>query len=116
MSQTTALQPSLYATHVGKKYAMAVSGMVLMAFVLIHMLGNLKLYLGATAMDDYARWLRDVGEPALPYEALLWVVRVVVLGALAVHLQSAYALTAVNRLALAVSDDPGPEPFGEGPT
>lgn len=46
--------PGLYATHIGKKYAMAVSGIVLMAFVLVHMLGNLKLYLGAPRTLDAA--------------------------------------------------------------
>ena len=96
---TTAVRPSLYATHIGKKYAMAISGMVLMAFVLVHMVGNLKLYLGAGPMDAYGRWLRDVGEPALPRETLLWTVRVVLLGALAVHVASAYALTVVNHRA-----------------
>jgi len=84
---------------VGKKYAMAISGTVLMAFVLFHMVGNLKLYLGSSGMDAYSTWLRDVGEPVLPRETLLWAVRVVLLGALAIHVHSAYALTVVNRRA-----------------
>jgi hypothetical protein len=45
-------RPGLYSTHVGKKYAMAVSGMVLMLFVLARMIGNLKLYLGASSLDS----------------------------------------------------------------
>jgi succinate dehydrogenase / fumarate reductase, cytochrome b subunit len=90
---------SLYSTYVGKKYAMAVSGLVLMAFVLGHMIGNLKLYLGASDLDSYARWLRTAGEPALPRETLLWATRIVLLAALAVHLHAAYALTLVNRRA-----------------
>jgi succinate dehydrogenase / fumarate reductase cytochrome b subunit len=84
---------------VGKKYAMAISGMVLMAFVFVHMVGNLKLYLGASRMDAYSHWLRDAGEPVLPRETLLWAVRVVLLGALATHLHAAYTLTVVNRRA-----------------
>jgi succinate dehydrogenase / fumarate reductase cytochrome b subunit len=96
---TTAARPSLYATHIGKKYAMAISGIVLMAFVFVHLVGNLKLYLGAGPMDAYGRWLRDAGEPAMPRETLLWAVRIVLLGALAVHICSAYALTVVNRRA-----------------
>jgi succinate dehydrogenase / fumarate reductase cytochrome b subunit len=95
----TALHPSLYATHVGKKYAMAISGMVLMLFVFVHMVGNLKLYLGASEMDAYGRWLRYVGEPALPHKVLLDVVRVVLVAALAIHLHSAFTLTMVNRRA-----------------
>jgi succinate dehydrogenase / fumarate reductase, cytochrome b subunit len=95
----TSARPSLYATHVGKKYAMALSGMVLMLFVFLHMLGNLKLYLGATETDAYARWLRDVGVPAVPHEFLLDAVNVVLVAALGVHISSAAALTRINRRA-----------------
>jgi succinate dehydrogenase / fumarate reductase cytochrome b subunit len=84
---------------VGKKYAMALSGAVLMLFVFVHMVGNLKLYLGPAAMNAYARWLRDVGEPAVPYEALLDAVNVVLVAAVAVHLGSAVSLTRINRRA-----------------
>ena len=59
----TVAAPRLYSTYVGKKYAMAVSGIVLMLYVLTHMLGNLKLYLGAPDLDSYAEWLRTAGEP-----------------------------------------------------
>jgi succinate dehydrogenase / fumarate reductase cytochrome b subunit len=92
-------RPGLYSTHVGKKYAMAISGMVLMLFVLAHMIGNLKLYLGASSLDNYSAWLRNVGEPALPRQTLLWTVRIVLIVAVAVHIQAAYALTLVNRRA-----------------
>jgi succinate dehydrogenase / fumarate reductase cytochrome b subunit len=101
MSETVldARRAGIYSTHVGKKYAMAVSGIVLMLFVLGHMVGNLKLYLGVSAMDDYAHWLRTAGEPALPRQTLLWAVRILLLAALAVHVQAAYTLTLVNRRA-----------------
>ncbi len=71
MSAALGSRPSLYSTAVGKKYAMAISGMVLMGFVLVHMIGNLKIYFGATALDRYSHWLREVGEPALPEQWLL---------------------------------------------
>jgi succinate dehydrogenase / fumarate reductase cytochrome b subunit len=101
MSETAlaARRAPLYATYVGKKYAMAVSGIVLMLFLLAHMVGNLKLYLGAGSLDAYSHWLRTVGEPALPRQTLLWAVRIVLLAAVAVHVQAAYALTLVNRRA-----------------
>jgi succinate dehydrogenase / fumarate reductase cytochrome b subunit len=89
----------LYSTYVGKKYAMAVSGVVLMLFVLVHMIGNLNLYLGAGSMDAYSRWLRAVGQPALPAETLLWAVRIVLITAVVVHVHAAYSLTRVNRRA-----------------
>jgi len=101
MSETAlaARRPGLYSTYVGKKYAMAVSGIVLMLFVLAHMIGNLKLYLGASSLDSYSLWLRDVGEPALPRQTLLWTVRVVLIAAVAVHIHAAFVLTLVNRRA-----------------
>ena len=51
MSATLQSRPSLYSTAVGKKYVMAISGMVLMGYVLAHMVGNLKIYFGAESLD-----------------------------------------------------------------
>src|SRR3954453_19691788 len=99
MGAAVGSRPSLYSTAVGKKYAMAISGMVLMAFVLLHMIGNLKIYFGASSLDRYSHWLRTVGEPALPEQWLLWGTRIVLLVALIVHLHAAYALTQMNRRA-----------------
>jgi succinate dehydrogenase / fumarate reductase, cytochrome b subunit len=95
----TVAAPRLYSTYVGKKYAMAISGIVLMLYVLGHMIGNLKIYLGAGDLDTYAEWLRTAGEPALPRATLLWIVRIALIAAFAVHIHSAYALTRVNRRA-----------------
>lgn len=90
---------SLYASDVGKKYVMAISGIVLMVFVLGHMIGNLKLYLGAGSLDAYSHWLRTVGEPALPKQVLLWIARIVLLVAVALHIDAAARLTLSNRRA-----------------
>ena len=78
---------------------MAVSGIVLMLFVLGHMVGNLKIYLGADSLNTYSHWLRDVGEPAVPREVLLWIVRIVLLVAVFAHIDSAARLTRSNRRA-----------------
>src|SRR5436190_23911342 len=67
----------LWGTMVGKKVVMAVTGMLLVGFVIAHMLGNLKIFLGPEAIDAYAVFLRTVGEPALPAGAILWTARVV---------------------------------------
>src|SRR5271165_6311643 len=69
----------LWSTMVGKKIVMAVTGVVLVGFVLAHMLGNLKIFLSAEAIDTYAVFLRTMGEPLLPYGLLLWVVRLILL-------------------------------------
>jgi len=48
----------LWGTVVGKKVVMAVTGLVLVGFVIAHMLGNLKIFLGAEAINAYALFLR----------------------------------------------------------
>src|SRR4051794_22353262 len=86
----------LYGSAVGKKYAMAVSGIILMGYVLAHMIGNLKVYLGPEDMNRYAEWLRTLGEPAAPRTVVLWLMRAVLLTAFVVHIHAAYALTRMN--------------------
>jgi succinate dehydrogenase / fumarate reductase cytochrome b subunit len=84
---------------VGKKAVMAVSGIVLFGYVLLHMLGNLKLYEGPQKLDAYAGFLREVGSPLVPPEGLLWVVRAVLLVAVVLHVWSAWALTRMSYAA-----------------
>ncbi len=82
-----------------KKVVMAVSGIVLFGFVLVHMLGNLKLYQGAEALNAYAEGLRALGYPFLPHGGALWIARVVLLVVVALHVVSAWQLTLLNRRA-----------------
>ncbi|HEX7744310.1 MAG TPA: succinate dehydrogenase, partial [Micromonosporaceae bacterium] len=44
----------------------AVTGILLVLFLVAHMLGNLKIFVGAEAFDHYAHWLRQIGTPLLP--------------------------------------------------
>jgi succinate dehydrogenase / fumarate reductase cytochrome b subunit len=85
-----------YRSAIGKKWAMAVSGIVLMLYVLLHMIGNLKVYLGPEAINEYGEFLREFGEPALPRTAFLWIVRIGLIVAFFVHIHAAYALTKMN--------------------
>lgn len=71
---------------------MAVSGLVMMLFLLAHMYGNLKLFSGRAAFDGYAHHLRTIGEPFLPYAGALWFIRVVLLASVAVHIYAAITL------------------------
>ena len=92
----------LYSTAVGKKYAMAVSGIALMGFVLVHMIGNLKMYLGPQDFDHYAEFLRELLVPLAPRSVVLWLMRIGLIGAFALHIHAAYGLTVVNHQARAV--------------
>ncbi len=90
---------SFYRSDVGKKVMMAVTGLMLFGFVLVHMLGNLKLYQGPEKINAYAEWLREVGSPILPHSGLLWIARLVLLAAVLVHVTAATQLTLRNRRA-----------------
>jgi succinate dehydrogenase / fumarate reductase cytochrome b subunit len=90
---------NFYRSQLGKKIVMAVTGIVLFGFILGHMLGNLKLYLGPHALNGYAEGLRDLGEPFTPRTFLLWVARSVLLVSVVMHITSATQLTLINRKA-----------------
>lgn len=97
----------LYSTAVGKKYVMAITGLMLMGFVVAHMVGNLKLYQGETAtggyaLDAYAVWLKELLYPAAPKSAVLWGMRSGLIVAVLLHIHAAYGLTVLNRKARSV--------------
>jgi succinate dehydrogenase / fumarate reductase, cytochrome b subunit len=89
----------LYRSAVGKKAVMAVTGIILFGFVLVHMIGNLKLYEGPKILNSYAGWLREVGSPAVPTSGLLWIARIVLLMAVVLHIWAAWQLTLMSRTA-----------------
>lgn len=74
------------------KLTMAVTGIIFGLFVLVHMLGNLKIYAGAESFNAYADFLREFGYPLLPHESLLWIARIVLLLSLVLHVWCAFAL------------------------
>jgi succinate dehydrogenase / fumarate reductase cytochrome b subunit len=84
---------------VGKKWVMAVTGIMLLGFVLAHMVGNLKVFLGEEHLNTYAEWLRDLGEPAVPRTVLLWAMRLGLLAAVFLHIVAAAQLTRINHKA-----------------
>ena len=90
---------SLYGSSVGKKLAMAGSGIVLIAFVVGHMLGNLKVYQGPEAFNHYAEGLRTLGAPFLGRGQLLWLIRAVLLASVGMHILAAAQLTLESRRA-----------------
>lgn len=81
------------------KVIMAITGIVFVAYVVVHMIGNLKVYAGPEDFNGYAHWLREAFEPVLPYEGLLWILRVVLLIAVVLHVWCAAVLWARARRA-----------------
>jgi succinate dehydrogenase / fumarate reductase cytochrome b subunit len=74
------------------KMLMAVTGVLFVLFVLVHMYGNLKAFAGHDAFNTYAEHLREIGEPMLPHEGLLWVIRVGLIVSVVVHVTCAFIL------------------------
>ena len=77
---------------VAKKAIMAVSGIILTLYLIVHMIGNLKAFSGAEAFNSYSGWIRTVGNPAVPGETTLWVIRIVLLVAVVAHFWAAISL------------------------
>ncbi|MGW7367410.1 succinate dehydrogenase [Streptomyces sp. NPDC054841] len=84
---------TLWGSTVGKKTIMAASGLIMLGYLVVHMLGNLKIFFGSDEFNGYAHWLRTMGEPFLHHEWALWIVRVVLLAAVVLHGVSAYQLS-----------------------
>ena len=90
---------TLLRSLIGQKVIMAVSGLVLVAFVIGHMLGNLKVFQGPEHFNAYAEGLRTVGAPFFGHGQLLWVARAGLIVALVAHLWSAWRVTMASRAA-----------------
>lgn len=79
-------------TSVFKKAVMAISGIILVLYLIAHMIGNLKAYSGRDEFNHYSEWLRTIGNPALPGATALWIIRLVLLAAVAAHIWAAVSL------------------------
>ena len=75
-----------------KKIVMAVSGIIMVLYLIAHVIGNLKAFSGRDAFNDYSAWIRTVGNPAVPGETTLWVIRIVLLAAVVAHFWAAVSL------------------------
>ena len=79
-------------TSVFKKAVMAISGIILVLYLIAHMIGNLKAYSGEESFNSYSEWLRTIGNPALPGSSALWLIRIVLLVAVFAHMWAAVSL------------------------
>jgi succinate dehydrogenase / fumarate reductase cytochrome b subunit len=85
-----------YRSAVVKKWVMAITGIILILYIVAHLIGNLKMYLGPEEMNEYGEALRDLGGALVPRTSLLWLLRVGLLVAAVLHVHAAYSLTYTN--------------------
>jgi len=90
MQATSAL--TLYRSTIGKKAIMAVTGMMGIGFMVAHMYGNLKMFLGPEYFNAYAEGLRELGAPVLMHGHALFLMRVALIGAIVLHVWAAVSL------------------------
>ena len=93
---STAAVARFYDSTIGKKAVMAVTGVVLFGFLILHMLGNLQVFLGPAVMNHYAETLHG----NLP---LLWGVRSLLLVSVVLHTWAALQLSALKNAARPVA-------------
>lgn len=86
----------IWNSSLGKKYAMAITGVALVGFLIAHMLGNLQIFLGPEALNRYGHFLQSTPE-------LVWPLRIGLLAMVVLHIAAAVALTRQNRAARTVS-------------
>jgi succinate dehydrogenase / fumarate reductase cytochrome b subunit len=87
---------TLYRSSIGKKAIMALTGLIGIGYVILHMTGNLKVFQGPEHFNEYAEFLRTVGSPLIPERGLLWTIRIVLLAAVGLHILAAYQLTRMD--------------------
>ena len=84
--------PSFWGSTIGKKIVMAVTGILMFAFVIGHLLGNLQVFEGPAKLNAYGAFLHSIGE-------LLWPVRAILLIAIALHITATVQLALRNKRA-----------------
>lgn len=82
----------IFSSSVGGKFLVAITGLCLVGFVIVHMLGNLQIFAGPEALNAYAHKLKDMGP-------LLWIARIVLLTIFVVHIWVSVRLTLAARAA-----------------
>jgi succinate dehydrogenase / fumarate reductase cytochrome b subunit len=75
------------------KALMAVSGLIMIGYLLLHMYGVLKAFSGREAFNEYSSYLHNFGAPLLPYDGFFWILRVILLAAIGAHIYAAVVLT-----------------------
>ncbi len=90
---------AFFTSDIGMKWLMALTGIGLLLYVLVHMIGNLKIYLGPEEINAYGEALRDLGANLAPRTSILWIFRLGLIAMFAIHIWAAAVLTVRNRAA-----------------
>ena len=95
---------AFYRSQIGKKAIAALTGGLMLAFLVGHAFGNLKVFLpnpepGVPDVDAYAEFLRTIGTPLVPHGGLLLVMRVGLIAAVLLHVVCVVQLAAQSRAA-----------------
>lgn len=83
---------TLFRSSIGRKFLMAVTGVILVGFVIGHLVGNLQIFAHPDKINGYAQFLHQTGD-------LLWVARLVLLASVIIHVWAATVLSIENRRA-----------------
>jgi succinate dehydrogenase / fumarate reductase cytochrome b subunit len=83
---------AFWRSTIGKKIVMAITGLIMVGFVIAHVAGNMLVFAGPARINDYGAFLKSTGE-------LLWVARLVLLASVLLHIVAAVQLTAIERAA-----------------
>jgi succinate dehydrogenase / fumarate reductase cytochrome b subunit len=86
------LIPNIFGTSLGKKYVMAITGLVMFLFVIGHLAGNLQIFLGPESINRYGHFLQTNPE-------LIWPARIILLLMLVLHIWAAIKVSAENKAA-----------------
>jgi succinate dehydrogenase / fumarate reductase, cytochrome b subunit len=83
----------IYQSSIGKKVIMAVTGLVWIGYVVMHMYGNTKAFWGPEYFNAYAEGLRELGSPIFGHGHLLWIARLVLIPTIILHVWAAWELS-----------------------
>ncbi|HEX4343369.1 MAG TPA: succinate:quinone oxidoreductase, partial [Verrucomicrobiae bacterium] len=83
---------NIFGSSVGKKYVMAITGLLMFGFVIAHLIGNLQIFLGPEAINRYGYFLQSNVE-------LIWPARILLLATIGLHIWAAIKLSAENKAA-----------------
>ncbi len=83
---------AFYQSSIGKKWVVGATGVILFAYVIGHLIGNLQVFLGPDRINVYAQFLHDLGP-------LLWMIRAFLLLAFIIHIVATIELAQQNKAA-----------------